>query len=41
MSKAAENVEELLEDLRIKFNQSRQARITSEMIDIINASRDE
>lgn len=41
MSKAAENVEELLEKLRIRFNQSRQARITSEMIDIINASRNE
>ena len=37
MTQASENAEEMLNDLRIKFNISRQARITEETIEIVNA----
>lgn len=41
MTQASDNAEELINELQIEFNRSRQEHITEEMIEIINAGQNE
>ena len=38
MQSATDNADELLKDLNLEFNKSRQAAITSELLDIVGGS---
>ena len=38
MDKATENAGELLQDLRLKYNQTRQAAITKEILEIVGGA---